>query len=225
MTFNVQVFSDRPFKLGEGPHWDATSKKLYFVDILNGIAATIDSKRNYQQLLKEDKFVTAVLPVQGEPNIAVVSIGTDVFWVDFESGERTLLGHVDKSNVRFNDAKCDSSGRLWIGTMGLETAPAVLEPEQGFKLSNPQIAEFVHLLARFHLGSLYSLQRAGELNEKLPKVTLSNGICWSPDDKKLYFIDSIKRAIYSFDFDVQQGSIGNNNCLVMQQMIYTRHVR
>jgi sugar lactone lactonase YvrE len=37
----------------------------------------------------------------------------------------------DKPDNRFNDAKCDSSGRLWCGTMGAEEAPGVLKQKQG----------------------------------------------------------------------------------------------
>ena len=36
---------------------------------------------------------------------------------------------------------------------------------------------------------------------------MSNGICWSPDDKQMYFIDSLKKEIYSFDYDIQTGNI------------------
>lgn len=37
----------------------------------------------------------------------------------------------DKPLNRFNDAKCDSNGRLWAGTMATESAPGVLSPNEG----------------------------------------------------------------------------------------------
>ncbi len=41
----------------------------------------------------------------------------------------------DKPTNRFNDAKCDSSGRLWAGTMAIEKQPGVTTPKQGFLYS------------------------------------------------------------------------------------------
>ena len=41
----------------------------------------------------------------------------------------------DKPGNRFNDAKCDSSGRLWCGTMGSESTPGVVQQNQGMLYS------------------------------------------------------------------------------------------
>lgn len=194
MTFNIEAFSDVPFQLGEGPHWHPALNRLYFVDLLDGLAATIDATQKVQVLLKESDPVSAVLPVDGQPDQVVVSVGTSLFLLNAATGERTLLDKLDKEGVRFNDAKCDPQGNLWIGTMGLESAPAVLEPEK---------------------GSLYTLSPGGgKLAERMAKVSLSNGLAWSLDGQSLYYIDSVKRLIYVFDFDGTAGSIANRRVLV-----------
>ena len=131
MTFKVEPFSQVAYGLAEGPHWHREQKLLYFVDIFEGLAATIDENRKERVLLKVDQPLTAILPVDGEPTKMVVSIGTELYLLDVKSGEKTLLDRLDKPGVRFNDAKCDPRERLWIGTMGLESAPAVVEPGKG----------------------------------------------------------------------------------------------
>ncbi len=45
------------------------------------------------------------------------------------------------------------------------------------------------------------------VERKVGNVSLSNGIAWSPDNTKMYFIDSTKRLIYSFDFEINTGNV------------------
>jgi sugar lactone lactonase YvrE len=38
-------------------------------------------------------------------------------------------------------------------------------------------------------------------------VHLSNGIDWSPDDRVMYYTDSLRHAIWAYDFDLETGEI------------------
>lgn len=134
MTFNIEAFSEVAYQLGEGPHWHPTLNRLFFVDLFEGLAATIDADRKVQVLTKESGTLSAVLPVDSRPDQVVVSIDTGVYLLQLPTGEKTLIHQIDKQGVRFNDAKCDPQGRLWIGTMGLESSPGVLQPEKGLTL-------------------------------------------------------------------------------------------
>lgn len=44
--------------------------------------------------------------------------------------------------------------------------------------------------------------------EKIANVSISNGLAWSKDDKKFFFIDSATRKIVRYNFDVEHGTIG-----------------
>ena len=57
-------------------------------------------------------------------------------------------------------------------------------------------------------GRLYSLDGARNLEEKFGPVTISNGLAWTADNSIMYYIDSIPRQIYTFDFDLEMGTIG-----------------
>lgn len=141
-TFHVEPFSTKHYELGEGPHWHPKSKKLFFVDIPEGLVLTLDNEKKEEILLKEQEPVSAVLPVDGEPNKMVVSVGTAVYSVDSTTGKKVLLDKLLRDDIRFNDAKCDPRGRLWIGTMGLEVSPAVVKAEQGQLLNQFHIINF-----------------------------------------------------------------------------------
>ncbi|CAG2103299.1 unnamed protein product [Medioppia subpectinata] len=80
---------------------------------------------------------------------------------------------------RFNDGKADAMGRLWIGTMADENK-----------------------------GGLYKLEH-GRLEQMATGFTLANGLAWSPDNTRLYLIDSGDLKIYVFDFDLKNGTATN----------------
>jgi sugar lactone lactonase YvrE len=87
---------------------------------------------------------------------------------------RSLAFYPDASELlRSNDAKADSDGRLWLGTMA-------------YDYSN-------------RLGRLYRLDAAG-LVPVLSDVGISNGLGWSPDDRLMYYIDTTLDRVDVFDF-------------------------
>lgn len=44
-------------------------------------------------------------------------------------------------------------------------------------------------------------------------MSLSNGLAWSPDNKTMYFIDSLAHAVDAFDYDIEQGEISNRRTI------------
>lgn len=52
------------------------------------------------------------------------------------------------------------------------------------------------------------------IKQHLKKVELSNGIDWSVDDKSLYYINSIPKKVYSFEYDADSGTIANQRVII-----------
>jgi len=77
------------------------------------------------------------------------------------------------SDVRANDGACDEAGRFWIGTTALD----------------------------FHDGGGALYRFDGELVPVLESVGLSNGLGWSPDGTRFYYIDSNTQRVDVFDYD------------------------
>ena len=111
--------------------------------------------------------------------------------LNWESGETKKLADVGKTTTFLNDAKCDSEGRLWTGTMG-----------RSWKKSG-KVIEFVE-----DAGSLYTL-RNNVLEERDTAITVSNGLGWSADDTLFYYIDTGRKVIYECDYDISVGAISN----------------
>jgi len=70
--------------------------------------------------------------------------------------------------------------------MGQETGPTSVEPRQ---------------------GSLYSIDADHTVKKHVDDIDISNGLAWSLDNTVFYFIDSLPRKIYTFDFDLSTGSL------------------
>ena len=87
-----------------------------------------------------------------------------------------------------NDAKCDTAGRLWAGTMDVRER----EP----------------------IGALYRVASADRIEVVVSDVTVSNGLDWSPDDHLFYYIDSRQMGVDVFDFDRATGTITNRRRLI-----------
>jgi sugar lactone lactonase YvrE len=57
-------------------------------------------------------------------------------------------------------------------------------------------------------GKLYSFD-GKQTTTLLEKVTISNGLAWSPDHKIFYYIDTPTREVKAFDYDLATGQIAN----------------
>lgn len=55
-------------------------------------------------------------------------------------------------------------------------------------------------------GNLYCLSTDLTISKQATDIDLSNGLDWTSDNKIMYFIDSVPRKVYAFDFDLAAGT-------------------
>jgi sugar lactone lactonase YvrE len=65
-----------------------------------------------------------------------------------------------------------------------------------------------------HSAALYRVEPDWSFERVVGDVTQSNGIAWSPDGARMYFIDSATQGVDVFDYDVNTGSVDNRRRLV-----------
>jgi sugar lactone lactonase YvrE len=178
---------DIPFgfrcELGEGPHWDAASASLLFVDINQGVVHQLDPVTGVDAVLPVAPYVSLVVPVGDGSGDRVCAVKGDVVVLarDGTVGPRRVL-EADRPGNRINDGKADPAGRLWCGSMSL-----TWEPER---------------------SSLYRVDATG-VSEAVPGVTLSNGLDWDAERGRMYYIDSPTQRVDVFDYDHATGAIAN----------------
>jgi sugar lactone lactonase YvrE len=93
-----------------------------------------------------------------------------------------------KPGNRMNDGACDRAGRFYAGTMAADESPGQ--------------------------GALYRLDPDHSVTQHCTGVGISNGIGWSPDDRLMYYIDSLAYRIDMFDYDAATGAISGRRPLV-----------
>ncbi len=167
--------------LGEGPLWHAERKSCFWVDIEDGI---LYECKWLNKEIKSWKFNHKLsLVVEGVNNQVILGFNGGIARFNLESEVLEWLVDVEKelAGNRSNDGGCDSHGRLWIGTM--------------------------HMEQKKGKGSLYCIDQDLRVHKKVDKVTISNGLAWSPGNKKLYYIDSPTKKVQSFLFNEESGEI------------------
>lgn len=185
-----------PCRLGEGPHWDADNKVLYFVDIDGMRVHKYDPATKTQVTVDFDEEVSLIIPVKDQADKFVITLRRKVVLMTWDGKSSKpsaleVIATVDqedgKQDNRINDGKADAAGTLWAGTM----APIV----------NKEIT--------MDKGIFFSLSKDRKTTTHIQKVSISNGIAWSQDNKTMYYIDSPTKRVDAFDFDIAEGKISN----------------
>ncbi|MBC7985997.1 MAG: SMP-30/gluconolactonase/LRE family protein [Sphingomonadaceae bacterium] len=171
--------------VGEGPLWDVAEQALYFIDIVGKKVHRHDPAEGSTRSWDVPEVIGSMaLREQGG---AIVALPDGVYSLDFASGEVAPLarpGELD-SRIQFNDGKVDRRGRFIVGST-----------DSNLKDTQP-------------IGSVYRLDPDHALSVLDTRIHISNGPCWSPDDRIFYFSDSLIHTIYAYDYDIESGEVAN----------------
>jgi len=179
-----------PGVLTEGPFWDPVRRSIHWVDIRRGEVFTgslgADGTIAVVDRVSLSGTVGAMAPAPaGE---WIVANGDDLVVVRDGRIVRTIPVLRSDGASRFNDGKPDAGGRYLVGT-----------------LSNAGASEREELLV---------VERDGSWRVLDDDLTLANGLGWSADGSRLHTIDTLRRRVYTRDYDVETGATGSRELLV-----------
>lgn len=187
-TSEVDVAVRMECELGEGPRWDPVGRRLLFVDLLAGRlhGASPDGRL----ILTRDVGQALGAVNRTDDGGLVLAMRDGIFVTNADGDGMRLVApvEVDRPDLRMNDAACDPAGRLWAGTMAFDATPAA--------------------------GTLYRIDADGSVTSVLTGLGISNGLGWSPDAERMYFVDSPTRRIDVLDFDLATGTATNRRPFV-----------
>jgi sugar lactone lactonase YvrE len=173
--------------LGERPVWDERTGTLVFVDIDRGELHRFNPDTGDSTV----SVVAGSVGCVGLRDNGGVVLGTDAGLVladaTGETREDPVVPPGMTSEHFFNDGACDPAGRFVAGTSTAERTTGA--------------------------ASLYSLSPDGSVRVLLPEVTESNGVAWSRDGRRMFYVDSGTQDVKVFDYDPADGTATNGQTL------------
>lgn len=155
---------------GEGPVWSERWGGLRWVDMLAGDVLSLAEDGSVRRL-HVGHIAAALRPRRGGGAVIAVERG---FVLEAADGTLTSLPEVwSDADIRMNEGGCDPLGRFYCGSMAYDQRPCG--------------------------GALYRLDPDGTVRHVLPRVTVSNGLDWSPDGSLAYYADTATHRIDVFD--------------------------
>ncbi|KIW64827.1 hypothetical protein PV04_07133 [Phialophora macrospora] len=209
---------DPPMNLGEAPIYRASDSTLHWVDclceppelhILKVDPQTGDAQGRARILTLEDS-VTVAFFRQNHPGSYICAYYQGVAFLDEETGKldvvKEIIATSDRDILRFNDGGVDAKGRFWLAEIdkkAMAYGPNKLPSDYG----EPK-------------GRLWRYDPDGTLHEMENGIVCGNGLAWSPDNKTMYFNDSVAMMVFAYDFDLESGSISNRRLLIDRRSSY-----
>ncbi len=180
---NVELVIDSKSDLGEGAIWNYKTGELYWINITGKILNIYTPRTGNNKEMFTGQMIGTVVPA--ESGMVLVALQNGIYELDPVTGTKRLIvdPEEDIPTNRFNDGKCDPVGRFWAGTLSLNNEKGV--------------------------AALYRLDTDSTIHKMIENVSISNGIVWSHDFKKMYYIDTPTQKIMAYDYDNSTGEISN----------------
>jgi sugar lactone lactonase YvrE len=180
-SISIKPIGSRISKWGEGPiFWN---DHLLYVDIEGHALISLDPKTETEKVWEIGERIGTVVPRQSGGFVCAGDSG--IYSFDPVTSEKKSMADPEsdkRPDNRFNDGKCDPSGRFWAGT--------------------------ISTVKKTGDAKLYMLDVNGDLSLKVPGVTNSNGICWNAKADRMYYIDTPTKEIWAFPFNNQLSELG-----------------
>ncbi|NBX04848.1 MAG: SMP-30/gluconolactonase/LRE family protein [Betaproteobacteria bacterium] len=171
-------------QLGESPFWHPQEQCLYWVDISG------------KQLLRMHAGVLQTWDMPSEPGCIaparsgglVIALRHGIFRARQWGGDLLHIASLpyDPATVRANDGKCDALGRFWVGTV--------------------DESKTAHAAALFSVDARDTGAPA-RITQHASGALTGNGLGFSPDHTRAYWVDTPTHGIDVWDFDLPSNTL------------------
>lgn len=172
-----QICSQTRDRLGESILWHPSEEALYWIDFHGPLVHRQKGGSGVVESWKIDLGETIGSLVFGDKGRLLLAVDHGLHLLDTSTGKTRLFADPKngKKNLAYNDGKVDRAGRYWIGTYDLS------ERKPG--------------------AAFYRMEQGGTAEVADKGFVICNGPTFSPDNRKLYFSDTVGHRILSYDLD------------------------
>ena len=166
---HIEIVTETRDELGECPLWDDRTQSLFWID---SHARLVRRHRpatgDYREWVLPSPIGSIALCESGR---LLVALASEFSYLDLATGQLEKIGAVTHvaEKIRMNDGRTDRAGRFVAGSLVMGRNEK--------------------------LGALYQVDAGGAVRTLDQGFAISNGTCFSPDGRWLYFTDSRTRKI------------------------------
>ena len=167
---------------GEGPLWDDARGVWWWTDIPGSVVHRFDPRTNTDEAIPVKHTVgTLTLNTSGDVIVAS-SAGVGVLASD---GSIDIFAPInaDDPDLRLNDGKCDTAGRLYVSSMTYKGAEGA--------------------------GALLRVDPDHSVHELEGGKSIGNGMAWSADGRTFFYTDTPTQLIEAYDVEPTTGDLSN----------------
>lgn len=182
--------------LGESPIWSHHHQCLIWVDTYQCKIYFYHLVTHHLSFIVLQQYVSFICLSRAEK--LIIGMGLSLYEMTIEGKLQFVatlyLESCDNNLYRFNDAKLDINGRLWLGV--------------------------IHQNLQADSGFLYCFELE-HYNWRLIDngFTLINGLDWSQENQYLYITDSKKGLIYRYHYDAISGVVSHKEIYYQQSLL------
>lgn len=164
---------------GEGPFWDSRTDRFLCLDVFASAVVEIDLAGGHRRHLVPSRAATVIRRRTSGGFVVAIERGiltTDERFQSFEP----LTSLSDEACLRTNDGGCDPLGAFVIGTMSYDE--------------------------RTGAGAVYRIAPDRTVTTLVSPVSISNGVQWSDDGERVFYVDTPTLRVDAFDVDAASGA-------------------
>lgn len=186
MPESVEFVGAETDLLGESPVWDDRQQILRWADIEGRRMRSFDPSAGTVTTIDTPARPGSFVMTDTDEWLCV-AMETDCGFFNTETGVWNPQIELEPAGTRnrLNDGRCDRQGRYWVGSM------------------------FEDASARRFTGMRHRLDGPKMFTTDREEVGVSNGLAFSPDGNTMYWADSFRRTVWSYDYDTSSGMASN----------------